>query len=80
MYIGATNELERRILEHKQKVVQGFTAKCNVHLLVYYEVFETSDEAFARERQMKKWKRAWKLTLIEKDNPNWKDLSKDWFY
>ena len=79
IYIGLTNDLERRILEHKQKVVKGFTAKYNVNLLVYFEEFECANEAALREKRMKKWKRAWKLELIEKDNPNWNDLAKEWY-
>ncbi len=79
IYIGATSDLERRILEHKNKLLKGFTAKYNVDLLVYFEEFTNTQEAFNRERQMKKWKRNWKLKLIEKENPNWNDLSVDWY-
>ena len=79
LYIGATNDLERRVEEHKNKVVYGFTAKHNVTLLVYFEEYETMEDAFVRERQMKKWNRIWKLKLIEKENPNWNDLAKEWF-
>lgn len=79
LYIGLTNDIERRILEHKQKVVKGFTAKYDVNILVYIEKFESASEAALREKRMKKWKRAWKMELIEKDNPNWSDLAKDWY-
>ena len=79
LYIGLTNELERRILEHKNKTFKGFTAKYDVNLLVYFEEFESPQEAYTRERQMKKWKRSWKLKLIEKENLNWKDLSSNWY-
>lgn len=79
IYIGATDDIERRVLEHKNKIFRGFTEKYNVTILVYFEKYETQDEAFTRERQMKKWNRAWKLELIEKENPQWLDLSKDWF-
>jgi len=79
LYIGFTNYLERRVLEHKQKVVKGFTAKYNVTILVYFEEFDSAEDALLREKQMKKWKRSWKLNLIEKDNPNWKDLSEEWY-
>ena len=79
IYIGATNDIERRVLEHKNKVVSSFTAKYNVKLLVYFEEYDTGEEAFTRERQMKKWNRAWKLKLIEKENKNWNDLSKEWY-
>ncbi|WP_321286528.1 GIY-YIG nuclease family protein [uncultured Sunxiuqinia sp.] len=79
LYIGFTNYLERRIKEHKTKQVKGFTYKYNLSKLVYFEEFENSFEAFQRERQMKKWKRQWKLNLINEMNPEWKDLSKDWY-
>lgn len=79
LYTGLTNDLERRVLEHKQKVVKGFTAKYNVNLLVYFEEYESVDEAVLREKRMKKWKRVWKLELIEKKNPKWNDLSKNWY-
>lgn len=78
IYIGATDDIERRMLEHKNKIFYGFTAKYNVTILVYFEEYESQEEAFTRERQMKKWDRAWKLELIEKENPQWLDLSKDW--
>jgi putative endonuclease len=74
LYIGLTNELERRVSEHKDKILDGFTARYNVDQLVYYETFETYSEAFERERRLKKWKRDWKLKLIESENPEWKDL------
>lgn len=79
LYIGFTNDIERRVLEHKQKVVDGFTAKYDVSKLVYFEEFELVDDAKTREKQMKKWKRQWKLKLIETDNPQWKDLSLEWY-
>ena len=78
LYIGMTDDLERRIREHKQKIVKGFTQKYNIDKLMYFETFKSSYDAFKRERQMKKWLRQWKLNVIEKDNPNWLDLSKDW--
>ena len=78
LYIGFTDDLQRRVREHKEKSVSGFTAKYNINLLVYYEEYDNSDDAFIRERRMKKWKRNWKLKLIEKHNPNWEDLAKDW--
>ena len=78
LYIGFTNDLSRRILEHKRKQTKGFSSKYNLSKLVYWEEFETSYEAFMRERQMKKWKRIWKIELIEKDNPEWKDLAAEW--
>ncbi len=74
-----TNELERRLYEHKNKVLKGFTYKYNVDKLVYYEEFETYEEAFTRERRLKKWNRNWKIELIEKENSEWDDLSAGWF-
>ncbi len=79
LYIGLTNDIERRIQEHKTKQVKGFTSKYSINLLVYYEQHHNYDEAFERERQLKKWNRKWKLELIEKSNPDWEDLSKEWF-
>ena len=79
IYIGLTNNLEQRILEHKNKILKGFTAKYNVNLLVYFEEYEAYQEAYSRERQFKKWKRIWKLKRIEKGNPQWNDLSEEWF-
>ncbi len=78
LYISLTNEPERRIIEHKNKVVKGFTAKYNLDKLVYFEEHETYNEAFERERRLKRWRRKWKIELIEKMNPNWNDLSEDW--
>ena len=78
LYIGLTNELERRVSEHKDKILDGFTARYNVDQLVYYETFETYSEAFERERRLKKWKRDWILKLIESENPEWKDLVAGW--
>ena len=78
LYIGMTNDLERRIKEHKLKEVDGFTKKYDVDKLVYFETFNISSEAFVRERRMKKWLRKWKIELIEKENSSWEDLSRDW--
>ncbi len=79
LYIGLTNELERRLEEHKTKILKGFTQKYNVDKLVYFEEFDTYEEAFTRERRLKKWKRDWKIELIEKENSDWNDLSAEWF-
>jgi len=78
LYIGVTNNLERRVYEHKNNIVKGFTAKYNVHQLVYFEQTADINSALQREKHLKKWNRKWKLALIEKDNTNWKDLSMDW--
>ncbi|MFA5175607.1 MAG: GIY-YIG nuclease family protein [Patescibacteria group bacterium] len=74
LYIGITNNLIRRIYEHKNNLVEGFTKKYNVHNLVFYEQYDNINDAISREKQMKKWNRKWKIELIEKDNPNWRDL------
>lgn len=74
LYTGVTNNLLRRIWEHKNNIVEGFTKKYNVHLLVHYELFTDIRLALAREKGIKQWTRAWKTQLIEKDNPLWKDL------
>ncbi|KAA3645722.1 GIY-YIG nuclease family protein [Marinicella gelatinilytica] len=77
LYIGATDDLIRRIYEHKNELVDGFTKKYHLHKLVYYELHESKDSALLRESQMKEWKRAWKINLIEKNNPYWNDLYLD---
>jgi putative endonuclease len=74
LYIGGTNNLIRRITEHKNNFIKGFTFKYNVHRLVYYERFLTIREAITREKRLKKWKRQWKIELIEQINPEWKEL------
>ena len=74
LYIGMTNDLIRRIYEHKNDLVPGFTNAYHVHRLVYYEVHGEIYQAITREKQIKKWKRQWKINLIEKANPEWKDL------
>ncbi len=78
LYIGFTDDLERRVGEHKSKAVLGFTQKYGVDNLMYYEELNSSYNAFKRERQLKKWKREWKIRLIEKQNPEWKDLAENW--
>ncbi len=75
LYTGVTNSISRRMWEHKQKLVEGFTKKYNVNKLVYTEVYTTALEAITREKQIKGWVRSKKIILIEKDNPQWKDLS-----
>jgi putative endonuclease len=74
IYIGVTNDLIRRVFEHKSKSVEGFTEKYDVVKLVYFEQFDDPENAIKREKRLKKWPRAWKFSLIEKDNPNWSDL------
>ena len=75
LYIGVTNDLTRRMTEHKGKLIPGFTRKYGVDKLVYFEEYASILEARARERSLKRWNRAWKLDLIEKSNPQWRDLT-----
>jgi putative endonuclease len=75
LYIGVTNDLARRMTAHKSKLVPGFTRKYGVDKLVHVEEYASILEARAREHSMKRWRRAWKIALIEKDNPTWRDLS-----
>ncbi len=77
LYVGVTSDLARRIWEHKSDVVGGFTRRYGVHTLVYVEFNDTMERAILREKQIKRWKRAWKLKLIERDNPQWRDLYDD---
>ena len=77
LYTGVTSDLVRRVYEHKNDVVEGFTKKYRVHHLVYFELHEEMIPAITREKQIKKWNRKWKLSLIEKDNPQWRDLFGD---
>jgi putative endonuclease len=77
LYVGVTSNLPQRIREHKTDLHDGFTKQYQVHTLVYYELHGTMLEAITREKQLKKWNRAWKLKLIEKSNPAWKDLYDD---
>ena len=78
LYIGVTNDLERRLFEHRHELVDGFTKRYHVHRLVYREWFGDVNAAIAREKQLKGWTRAKKNALIEEDNPYWKDLAADW--
>ncbi len=79
LYTGITNNLERRVYEHKQKLIPGFTSKYNITKLVYHEENNDVSVAIAREKQIKGWLRAKKIALIESENPAWKDLSLDWY-
>lgn len=78
LYIGVTNDIQRRVLEHKQKINLGFTNRYNISKLVYYENHDKILLAIKREKQLKKWKRRWKIELIESVNPDWLDLSEEW--
>ncbi len=77
LYIGVTSNLIQRIYQHKHNLVEGFTKKYAVKLLVYYQLHDTMETAITKEKQLKKWNRIWKLELIEKENPTWKDLYED---
>ena len=79
LYTGVTNNLERRVLEHKGKAIPGFTSKYKITQLVYYEEGDDINIAIAREKQIKGWLRAKKIALIESMNPEWRDLSEDWY-
>jgi putative endonuclease len=74
LYIGVTSNLIKRVYEHKNDLVEGFTQRYKVHRLVWYETHESWESAIKREKQLKRWKRAWKLIMIEKSNPSWDDL------
>ena len=74
LYTGVTNDLVRRVWEHRNDTIDGFTKQYGVHRLVYYELHTSMIEAIRREKQIKKWRRAWKIELIEKENPEWRDL------
>ena len=73
-YTGVTSDLVKRIWEHKNNLAEGFTKRYDVHQLVWYELHESMESAITREKRLKKWKRTWKLELIEKGNPYWRDL------
>ncbi|MGO9136195.1 MAG: GIY-YIG nuclease family protein [Syntrophales bacterium] len=74
LYIGVTNDLIARVYAHENNLVEGFTKKYHVHDLVHFEAYDDINQAITREKRMKKWKREWKIELIEKDKPNWSDL------
>ena len=74
LYIGVTSDLMKRVWEHKNDLVEGFTKEYGVHRLVYFEMLEDMASAIQREKELKKWNRDWKIQLIEKDNPEWRDL------
>jgi putative endonuclease len=74
LYLGITNDLVRRVYQHKEKLLPGFTSRYDVRRLVWCEVYDDPVNAIEREKEIKKWRRAWKIALIEKDNPDWRDL------
>ena len=77
LYTGVTSDLVQRIWQHKNDLVEGFTKKYGVHTLVWYELYDTMQPAIEREKAIKEWRRAWKLSLIESNNPEWRDLYGD---
>jgi len=78
LYTGMTNDLERRVYEHKRKLIKGFTSKYNITRLAWYEEFTQVDQAIEGEKKIKGWTRAKKIALIESVNPNWRDLAETW--
>ena len=78
-YIGVTNNLQRRVYEHKHSLLEGFTKIYRMHRLVYYEEFADVREAIVREKRLKWWPRKWKVKLVESRNPEWRDLAAEWF-
>ena len=80
LYIGVTDDLNRRLYEHTNKLIDGFTKKYNLTKLVYFETFNQIEDAIRREKQLKNWHRQWKINLIESVNKEWKDLSLDFEY
>ena len=79
LYTGMTNNLMRRVWEHKNKINEGFSKRYGLDKLIYFEIFKSSMEAIKREKRIKKWKRQWKIELIETINPKWKDLAEGWY-
>jgi len=78
LYVGMTNDLKKRVYQHKQKMVEGFTKKYNITRLLYYEIFDDPSSAIRAEKTIKGWLRKKKIKLIESKNPGWRDLSEDW--
>lgn len=79
IYVGVTSNLEQRVIQHKRRLIPGFTSRYNIHRLVYYEDFSRVQDAIAREKQIKGWVRSKKVALIESTNLTWEDLSQGWF-
>ncbi|WP_146448457.1 GIY-YIG nuclease family protein [Bythopirellula polymerisocia] len=78
LYIGVTNDLERRVLEHKSKLIKGFTSSYNLTMLAWYDSFSDINQAIECEKKIKGWRRSKKVTLIEEQNPRWEDLAENW--
>ncbi|WP_025664484.1 GIY-YIG nuclease family protein [Aquimarina megaterium] len=79
LYIGMTNNLERRVFEHRSKYVDGFTKKYDLDKLIYFGIYQYVNDAIEREKRLKAWKQQWKINLIEEDNKDWNDLASDWY-
>lgn len=79
LYIGMTNNMERRMYEHKNGLIDGFSKRYRLSKLVYFEFYQFVNDAIKREKQLKNWKRDWKISLIEEENKSWNDLAFDWF-
>ena len=79
LYVGVTNDLERRVHEHKSESIEGFTKRYKMHRLVYFDATSNIEGAITREKEIKNWRRSKKIDLIEADNPGWKDLSESWY-
>ena len=79
LYVGMTNDIHRRVLQHRMKAIEGFASKYNIERLVWYESTSQVLDAIAREKQIKGWRREKKIELIEEDNPGWTDLARDWY-
>ena len=79
LYVGMTNNIKKRVYEHKSKLIDGFTKKYNISRLVYFETFGDSYSAIAREKTIKGWLRKKKIELVSRTNPDWRDLSEDWY-
>ena len=79
LYIGMTNDIERRIYEHKKGLIEGFSKQYHLTRMIHVEFFKYINDAIKREKQLKNWNREWKINLIEKENQKWEDLAKDWF-
>jgi putative endonuclease len=77
LYLGVTKDLIRRTCEHKEKLLPGFTSRYDIRRLVWFDAYDDPTNAIEREKEIKKWRRAWKIELIEKENPDWKDLYPD---
>ena len=79
LYVGVTNDLERRVHEHKSESIEGFTKRYKIHRLVYFDATPNIEGAISREKEIKKWRRSKKIDLVEAANPGWKDLSEGWY-